>query len=74
VEKQASYMMSSLKKPIKMTIHQQHTMHMEVLNGYLMYLPTLKNSAMAMASTEKGNKPFNEAMLVGMIMATCPIA
>jgi hypothetical protein len=37
-EKQASDMMTSLKKPIKMTIHQ-HTMRMEVLNGYLMHLP-----------------------------------
>jgi hypothetical protein len=72
-KKQASYMMSSTKNPIKMTIHQ-HTMHMEVLNGYIMYLPTLKDSVMAVAFAEKGNKPFNKATLVGMIMATCPIA
>jgi hypothetical protein len=74
-EKQASYIMSSLKKPIKMTIHQ-HTMCMEVLNGYLTSLPTLKDSVMVVASTEKVNKPFNKAMLVEMIMATscCPTA
>jgi hypothetical protein len=42
-EKQESYMISSLKKPIKMTIQQQ-TMHR--------YLPMLKDSAMAVASTE----------------------
>ncbi len=65
--------MSSLKKPIKMTIHQ-HTMHMEVLNEYLTYLPTLKDRAIVVAFTEKGNKPFNKALLVGMIMATYPIA
>jgi hypothetical protein len=53
VEKQASYMMSSLKKPIRMTICQ-HTMRMEVLNGYLTYLPTLKDGAMAVASTDHG--------------------
>ncbi len=64
-------MMSGFKKPIKMTI-RQHTMHMEVLNGYLMYLPMLKDSAMAVASTEKGNKPFNKAALAGMIIATFP--
>ena len=29
---------------------------------------------MAVVSMEKGNVPFNEATLVGMIMATCPIA
>ena len=28
---------------------------------------------MAVVSMEKGNVPFNEATLVGMIMATCPI-
>ncbi len=65
--------MYSLKNPIKMTI-RQHTMHMEVLNGYPMYLPMLKDSAMAVASTKKGNKPFSKAKHVGMIMATCPIA
>jgi hypothetical protein len=62
-------MMSSLKKPIKMTI-RQHTMRREVLNGYFTHLPTLKDSAMAVAST----KPFNKASLVGMIMATFPTA
>ncbi len=74
-EKQASYMMSSLKKPVKMTT-RQHTMHMEVLIGHLTYLLLLKDSAMVMvvASTEKGNKPFNEATLAGMIKVTCPIA
>jgi hypothetical protein len=50
VEKQATYMMSSFKKPIKMTIHQ-HIMRMEVLSGYLMNLPTLKDSTMVVAST-----------------------
>jgi hypothetical protein len=59
-EKQASYMMSSLKQPMKMTIHR-YMMCMEALNGYLMYLPMLKDSTMAMASTEKGNKPFTKA-------------
>jgi hypothetical protein len=73
-EEQASCMMSSLKKPIKkMTIHQ-HTMRMEILNGYLMYLPTLKDSPMALASTEKNNKPFSKAALARMIMVTCSIA
>jgi hypothetical protein len=57
-----------------MTIHQ-HTMHiMEFLNGYLTYLPTLMDGVMEVASTEMGYKPFNEAMLTGMIMGTCLIA
>ncbi len=47
---------------------------MEVLSGYFTHLPTLKDSTMVVASTKKGNKLFNEATLVGMIMATCPIA
>jgi hypothetical protein len=61
-------MMSSLKKRIKMTICQ-HTMHAEVLNRYLKYLPMLKDSAVAVAFMEKGSKPLNEATLVGMIVA-----
>jgi hypothetical protein len=30
----------------------------ETLNGHLKYLPTLKNSPMAVATTKKGNVPF----------------
>ncbi len=65
--------MSSLKKPVKMTIHQL-TMRMEVLIGLFTYLPMLKDSAMAVASIEKCNKPFNKAMFVGMSVVTCLIA
>ncbi len=72
MEKQRLYTMSSLTKPLKLTAHQ-HTICMEVQNEYLSCLPTLKDSAMVVASTEKGNKPFNKAMLTGMIMEICSI-
>ncbi len=42
---------------------------MEVLNGYLRYLPMLKNSPKAVATTIKGNDPFEVADLVPMMLA-----
>ena len=55
-ERQKAYMMSSLKKPCKMTV-RQHLSRMEVLNAYIRIMPMLKNNASAVASTEKGNIP-----------------
>ena len=46
---------------------------MKVLNGYIGIMPTLKDSASAVASTGKGKIPFNKADLAGIIMATCPV-
>ncbi len=47
---------------------------MEVLNGYLRHLPTLKNSPKAGATTKKRNIPFAEADLTSIILASVPIA
>ena len=46
---------------------------MEVLNGYLKYLPTLKNSPKAVATTKKGNIPFEETDLVSIMLAALPL-
>ncbi len=46
---------------------------MEVLNGYLIYLPTLKNSPKAVAMTKKGNIPFEEADLASIMLAALPL-
>ncbi len=69
-ERQKSYMMGSLKKPHQLTI-QNHISRCEVLNGYIGHLPTLRDSPLAVASTEKGNTPFNEATLASIVLSTC---
>ncbi len=45
---------------------------MGLLNDYLAYLPTVKDSSMAVADTKKGNVPFNEAGLTGMVLKAVP--
>jgi hypothetical protein len=45
----------------------------EVLKGYLRYLPTLKNSPKAVATTKKGNVPFKEGDLASIMLAAIPI-
>jgi hypothetical protein len=46
---------------------------METLNKYLGMLPTIKNSPMAVASTELGNVPFNEATNRRIILSQLPV-
>ncbi len=71
-ERQKSYMMGSLKKPHKMTI-KSHMSHCETMNGYISLLLTLQDSSLAVASTKRGNVPFNDATLAGIVLATCYI-
>jgi hypothetical protein len=71
VERQKAYMMGSLKKPRQLTI-RNHVSRCEVFNGYIGHLPTLRDSSLAVASTEKGNIPFNEATLASILLSTCP--
>jgi hypothetical protein len=70
-EGQKACMMGSLKKPRQLTI-RNHISRCEELNGYIGHLPTLRDSQLAVASTEKGNVPFNEATLASIILSTCP--
>jgi hypothetical protein len=65
-------MMGSLKKPHHMTI-KKHVSHCKTTNGYISLLPTLRESSLAVTSTEKGNVPFNNATLAGIVLATCHI-
>ncbi len=55
-----------------MTI-KKHVSHCKTMNGYISLLPMLQNSSMAVAFTEKGNVPFNDATLAGIVLATCNI-
>jgi hypothetical protein len=65
--------MCSIKKPVRWTI-QMHISRMEVLNKYLGILPTIKNSPLAVATTEMGNVPFTEATHASIILAHLPVA
>jgi hypothetical protein len=61
-----------LKKPHRMTI-KKHVSRCKTMNGYISLLPTLQDSSLAVASNEKGNIPFNNATLAGIVLATCHI-
>ncbi len=71
-ERQKSYMMGSLKKPHGMSI-KKHVSRFETMNGYISLSPTLQDSSLAVASTKKGNVPFNNPTLASIILATCHI-
>jgi hypothetical protein len=43
------------------------------MNGYISLLPMLQDSSLAVASTKKGNVPFNNATLASIVLATCHI-
>jgi hypothetical protein len=67
------YLMCSVKKPLIWSI-LMHISHMEALNKYLGILPTIKNSLLAVASTEMGNVPFTEATHASIILSHLPVA
>jgi hypothetical protein len=46
---------------------------MGVLNDYVKYLPTLKDSPKAVPMTKKGNIPFGEADLAAIVLASDPM-
>jgi hypothetical protein len=66
-EKQRYYMVQTIKKPQQVTVHQ-YMACMGVLNNYLTHLPTVFNSSIAVEGTKKGNVPFNEADLAGIVL------
>jgi hypothetical protein len=43
-----------------------------LLNDYLAYLLTVKDSSMAVKDTKKGNVPFDEADLAGIVLKAIP--
>jgi hypothetical protein len=72
-ERQRFYMLYNLKKPTKSSI-RAHVTRMETLNKYIGFLPMIKNSPQAVASTELGNVPFNEMTLASIILNHLPVA
>jgi hypothetical protein len=67
------YLMCSVKKPVRWTI-RMHISQMEVLNKYLGNFPTIKNSPLAVATTEMGSVPFTEATHASIILSHLPVA
>jgi hypothetical protein len=47
---------------------------MGILNDYLAHLPMIFNSLMAVEGTKKGNVPFNEADLAGIVLNSVPVS
>ncbi len=72
-EKQHYYMMQTVKKPQRVTV-RQYMAQMDILNFYLAHLPTVFNSSMAVEGTKKGNVPFNEADLAGIVLNSVPVS
>jgi hypothetical protein len=72
-EKQHYYMMQTVKKPQRATVHQ-YMARMGILNDYLTILPMVFNSSMAAEETKKGNVPFNEADLAKIVLNSVPVS
>jgi hypothetical protein len=72
-KRQKFYIQQGVRKPQRATV-RQYVSHMEVLNGYLRHLPTLKNSPTAITTTKKGSIPFVGADLASIILSSVPIA
>jgi hypothetical protein len=68
---QLYYMQQSVKKPQRVTVRQDMA-RLGLLNDYLAYLPTVKDSPMAVEDTKKGNVPFDEADLASIILKSLP--
>jgi hypothetical protein len=59
-KRQLFYIQQAVRK-LQRTIVQQHILQMGVLNDYVRYLPTLKDSSKAVPTMRKWNIPFGEA-------------
>jgi hypothetical protein len=73
VERLKYYLMCSVKNPMRWSI-RMHISCMEALNKYLGILPIIKNSSLAVASTEMGNVPFTKATHASIILSHLPVA
>jgi hypothetical protein len=71
-KRQRFYIQQAVHKPQRATV-RQHILQMGVLNDYVRYLPTLKDSPKAVLMTKKGNVPFDEADLAAIALALVPM-
>jgi hypothetical protein len=68
-KRQQFYIQQVVRKPQRVTV-RQHILQMGVLNDYIRYLPTLKDSPKAVPMTKKGNIPFGKADLAMIELAS----
>jgi hypothetical protein len=71
-DKQHYYMMQTVKKPQQAMVRKDMAC-LGILNDYLIFLPTVFNSSMAIEGTKKGNVPFDEADIAGIIVNSVPV-
>ena len=64
-------MQQNVKKPQCVTVRASMT-HMGLFKDYLAYLPTVKDSPMAVEDTKRGNTPFGKADLAGIMLKAVP--
>jgi hypothetical protein len=62
----------TVRQPQRSTLRELFS-RVETLNGHLKYLPTLKNSPMAVATTNKGSVPFGYANLALILLVAVTI-
>ncbi len=67
------YIQQVVCKPQRATV-QQHISRMGVLNDYVKYLPTLKDSSKAVLTTKKVNIPFGKADLAAIVLLSVPMS
>jgi hypothetical protein len=72
-KKQRYYMTQTVKKPQRVTV-RQYMARMGILNDYLAHLSMVFNSSMAVEGTKKGNVPFDEADLAGIVLNSVPVS
>ncbi len=68
-EKQCYYMTQTQQAMVR-----QYMACMGILNNYLSHLPKVFNSPMAVEGTKKGNVPFDEADLAGIVLNSVPVS
>ncbi len=71
-KRQRFYIQQAVCKPQRATVWQ-HISLMGVLNDYVRYLPTLKDSPKAVPTMKKGNIPFGKADLAVIVLASVPM-
>jgi hypothetical protein len=71
VEHQQIYISSYLKNPQRVTVCTFFT-HVEQLNSYIKYLPSIYNSPKATESTQLA-VPYTEAQFVVQLLCMCPV-
>jgi hypothetical protein len=71
-KRQCFYIQQAVCKPQRATV-RQHISQMGVLNDYVRYLPTLKDSPKAVPTIKKGNIPFGKADLAAIMLVSVPM-